>query len=75
VGAYRAAYVVMEDQKRCVVFLVGPHEGFYKKAERRYEALKKREPAPDESDKTAESASPEPDVNVSEEAREDIGGV
>jgi hypothetical protein len=40
-GAYRAAYVVREGQKRCVVFLVGSHEGFYKEAERRYEALKK----------------------------------
>jgi len=73
-GAYRAAYVVMEDQKRCVVFLVGPHEGFYKKAERRYEALKKRESALDEREKSAEAETPEPDVNVSEEAREDVGG-
>ncbi len=40
-GAYRAAYVVREDLRRCVVFLVGPHENFYALAERRYEALKK----------------------------------
>ncbi len=36
-GAYRAAYVISGEE--CIVFLVGSHEGFYKKAERRYEAL------------------------------------
>lgn len=40
-GAYRAAYVVLETEKVCVVFQVGPHEGFYAKAARRYTALKK----------------------------------
>ena len=38
-GAYRAAYVVKDQE--CVVFLVGPHEGFYEKAERRYRALQR----------------------------------
>lgn len=32
-GAYRAAYVVNDN--RCIVFMVGPHKGFYAKAERR----------------------------------------
>lgn len=39
-GAYRVAYIVREDLKRCVVFLVSSHENFYSLAERRYEALK-----------------------------------
>jgi hypothetical protein len=33
--------VVLETEKVCVVFQVGPHEGFYAKAARRYAALKK----------------------------------
>lgn len=40
-GAYRAAYVVLEEERTCLVFLVGPHEGFYRKAERRMEALRR----------------------------------
>lgn len=42
-GAYRAAYVVLEEagEPICLVFLVGPHEGFYQKAERRPEALRR----------------------------------
>lgn len=40
-GEYRAAYVVLEAKQACLVFLVGPHEGFYKKAERRYAALRR----------------------------------
>ena len=40
-GAHRAAYVVLEDDRRCLVFLLGPHEGFYKKAERRWAALQR----------------------------------
>ena len=40
-GAYRAAYVVLEQERTCLVFLVGPHEGFYHKAERRAEALRR----------------------------------
>jgi len=40
-GAHRAAYVVIEAERVCVVFLVGAHEGFYDKAERRFKALKR----------------------------------
>lgn len=42
-GAYRAAYVVLEEAEGpvCLVFLVGSHEGFYEKAERRMEALRR----------------------------------
>lgn len=39
-GAYRAAYVILLEARTCVVFLVGPHEDFYKRAERRYAALR-----------------------------------
>jgi len=38
-GAYRAAYVVLAEERVCLVFQVGLHEGFYEKAERRYQAL------------------------------------
>jgi len=41
--AYRAAYIVQEDEKACLVFMVGSHEGFYQKAARRAKALKSRE--------------------------------
>jgi mRNA-degrading endonuclease RelE of RelBE toxin-antitoxin system len=40
-GAYRAVYVVQPQDQVCVVFLVGPHENLYKKAERRLQALRK----------------------------------
>ena len=40
--AYRAAYVVLEEEKVCLVFMVGPHEGFYEKAERRARALRRQ---------------------------------
>lgn len=40
--AYRAAYIVLEKERVCLVFMVGPHEGFYQKAKRRAKALKKR---------------------------------
>ncbi len=40
-GAYRAVHTVLEDQRVCVVFIVGPHENIYKKAERRWESVKK----------------------------------
>lgn len=35
-GAYRAAYVLQTERHVCLVFLIGPHENFYEKAERRY---------------------------------------
>ena len=37
--AYRAAYVVLLDKHVCLVFMVGPHEGFYARAERRAKSL------------------------------------
>jgi len=40
-GAHRAAYVVLQDELVCLVFLVAPHESFYDKAERRYGALQR----------------------------------
>ena len=40
--AYRAAYIVREDEKTCLVFIVAPHEGFYQKAARRAKTLKGR---------------------------------
>jgi mRNA-degrading endonuclease RelE of RelBE toxin-antitoxin system len=41
-GEYRAAYVVHGELRVCLVFIIGPREGFYEKAERRYAALKKQ---------------------------------
>lgn len=41
-GAYRAVYVVLHDDRVCIVFLVGSHENTYGEAERRYKALQKR---------------------------------
>ena len=41
-GAHRAVYVVLEEQHVCLVFLVGPHEGIYEKAERRVEGLRRQ---------------------------------
>jgi len=41
-GAHRAVYVVLEDQRVCLVFLVGAHEGIYEKAERRVEGLRRQ---------------------------------
>jgi mRNA-degrading endonuclease RelE of RelBE toxin-antitoxin system len=34
-GAYRALYVVHPIDKVCTVFIIGPHENIYAKAERR----------------------------------------
>ncbi|RZD18762.1 MAG: hypothetical protein EVG15_04040 [Candidatus Acididesulfobacter diazotrophicus] len=33
--AYRAAYIVIEEDRVCLVFMIGPHEGFYEKAQGR----------------------------------------
>lgn len=41
-GAYRAAYVIDARERVCLVFIVGPHEGFYSIAERRFRALRKQ---------------------------------
>ena len=40
-GEYRAAYIILDDTRICIIFIVGPHEGFYAKAERRAKALKR----------------------------------
>ncbi len=40
-GAHRAVYTVNDDERVCLVFLIGSHEGIYKLAERRFEALKR----------------------------------
>ncbi|MCL4515738.1 MAG: type II toxin-antitoxin system RelE/ParE family toxin [Firmicutes bacterium] len=34
-GEYRAAYVILTEERVCLVFMVGPHEGFYEEAKRR----------------------------------------
>jgi mRNA-degrading endonuclease RelE of RelBE toxin-antitoxin system len=41
-GAYRAVYAVLDEERLCIVFIVGPHENIYKKAERRWESVRKR---------------------------------
>lgn len=33
-GAFRVAYVFYEDEGVCLVFAVGPHEGFYERLKR-----------------------------------------
>jgi len=40
-GAYRAVYTIVEQERVCIVFVVGPHENIYREAERRYAALLK----------------------------------
>jgi mRNA-degrading endonuclease RelE of RelBE toxin-antitoxin system len=40
-GVCRALYVVLDDSRTCLVFMVGPHENIYDKAERRVAALKR----------------------------------
>ncbi len=40
-GVYRAVYVVLHDNRVYLVFIVGPHENIYDKAERRVAALKR----------------------------------
>jgi mRNA-degrading endonuclease RelE of RelBE toxin-antitoxin system len=40
-GAYRAVYVVLDDERVCLVFIIGPHENIYRMATRRYDALKR----------------------------------
>ena len=38
-GAYRAIYLVRDADAICLVFIVGPHENIYERAERRAAAL------------------------------------
>ena len=42
--AYRAAYVALEEESVCLVFMVGLHEGFYEKAERKAKAMRRMWP-------------------------------
>ena len=41
-GAYRAVYRVLEADRVCLVFLIGPHENIYRLAERRLKAARRR---------------------------------
>lgn len=41
-GAYRAVYTMIDEDRVCIIFIVGPHENIYKKAERRWAAVKRR---------------------------------
>ena len=40
-GAYRAVYVVIDNERICLIFIVGPHENIYDRAKRRLQALKR----------------------------------
>ena len=40
-GAYRAVYIVLDEERICIIFIIGSHENVYKRAERRYQALKR----------------------------------
>jgi len=40
-GVYRAVYVVNDANRVCLVFIVGPHENIYDRAERRVKALRR----------------------------------
>ena len=40
-GAYRAAYVILDKERICLVFMIAPHENFYREATRRLEALQR----------------------------------
>lgn len=43
-GAYRAVYTVVDSNRICIIFVVGPHENIYRLAERRYAAVRKSLP-------------------------------
>jgi mRNA-degrading endonuclease RelE of RelBE toxin-antitoxin system len=40
-GVYRAVYTILTTERVCLVFMVGPHENIYARAERRYAALRR----------------------------------
>jgi mRNA-degrading endonuclease RelE of RelBE toxin-antitoxin system len=40
-GEFRTVYLLLEDDRVCLVFVVGPHENIDDKAERRVAALKR----------------------------------
>jgi len=39
-GVYRAIYTILDQDRVCLMFIVGPHENIYDKAQRRYDALR-----------------------------------
>lgn len=39
-GQYRTAYLLLEEQKICIVFAVGPHENFYNSAAKKAKLIK-----------------------------------
>ena len=41
-GQYRAAYIIIEAEKVCVVFAIGPHEGFYERVKLRAKTIRKQ---------------------------------
>lgn len=41
-GSYRAVYTILDDDRVCIVFLVGSRENVYDVAQRRWNSLKKR---------------------------------
>lgn len=53
-GAYRATYIVLEQERVCLVFLVGPHENVYQRAERRFATLRRSGSAKRSADDEAE---------------------
>lgn len=40
-GVYRAVYTIVDSDRICIIFVVGPHENIYRLAERRYAAVRK----------------------------------
>ena len=40
-GQYRAVYLLLAEERVCLVFIVGTHENIYDKAQRRLEALRR----------------------------------
>lgn len=40
-GVFRAVYTILDEERVCLVFIVGPHENIYVKAQRRYDALRR----------------------------------
>lgn len=41
-GVYRAVYIVRDEAQVCLIFIVGPHENIYERAERRMKSLKRQ---------------------------------
>ncbi len=41
-GQYRAAYIIIETERICIIFAIGPHEGFYERVKLRAKAIRKQ---------------------------------